>query len=1174
MASRNTDLRVTIDAETARFERGLDSARRSMMRFESQLRSVDAQAAQLDQMLNEQRARALNQLGRGMVAFGAATIAGLGLAAKAAIDWESAWTGVLKTVEGTPAQLAKVEAGLRELATTLPATHGEIAAVAEAAGQLGVATDDIVGFTRVMIDLGETTNLTAEEAATSIAQMMNVMQTAPEDVGRLGAALVELGNNGASTERDIILMSQRIAGAGAVIGLTEDEVLAFGNALASVGIEVEAGGTAISRVFMTIANAVADGGESVEAFADIAGMSAQEFAAAFERDPARAIQTFITGLGRIDDAGGNVFATLSDLELGEIRVRDALLRLSGAGDLLSQSLDDGARAWRENTALIEEAEKRYDTTEAKIQIAKNALVDFAIDIGSVLLPAIAGLAETGADILQFFADLPGPVQAVATVFAALLGAATLLGGGFLLLAPRIAAAQTVMLSLARTAPVMYGAMAYAGQFLGLIGALAAVAAAIEFVGSKAGDLRPQVGEATEALLQLRDGINNELIGRLIEAQRILDDTPDIMGRFSLSLTTMSGTVRAASNDLEHGFDAVDNALAGLVTSGHAEEADRAFRQLSEAWVAGGRDVEDLNNRLPQYQDALKQVAVDQQLATESIDPLQTGLEDLATRFGLTGDDAAEAAEDMLKAWEDAGGKFVDALGAYNTALEDKQAKEQEAAQATADATEDATDSWEDYADDVTLTVDEYIAQLERMVENQENWRANLVTLTGRVSDEMLDYLVQLGPEGADLVALFAKMTDDELAKAEPLWLNSTDAAVRGGIVDPVIEAGPVLRQIARDHGEDVAQNVREYMIKNKAGVYEAANALNVQIKRGIRPGESRRIPINLTGKQQALEGIQDIKRAIDRLPSGKRIQITATGDIRIFGDSGRNLRERGGPVKAGEPYIVGERRAELFVPDQDGTILPAVPPGFKGRGGRISRIDIHAREDINATDFNRLVTTVARAAGNASGAVPGKVLPPGTYRIGRGPAGHGYNARDLPAPIGTPVYAAASGIVSRAARLATSYGIHAAIQHNGWRSLYAHMSQMYVRAGQAVGRGQMIGRVGSTGNSTGPHLHLEPDNPRLYDRGGKWATGTVGINTSGGTEYVLSPHQSRMFDRMIVAMEGTRRGNDGAQVDPHVLSRLIGREVGERINGATIVLDDRGRGRLIARESDLLGRGG
>src|SRR5690554_5377486 len=120
------------------------------MRFESQLRSTDAQAAQLDQMLNQQRAEATRRMGQAFVAMGAAIVGGLSLAAKAAIDWESAWAGVVKTVDGSDEQLARLESELRELARTLPFAHAEVAAVAEAAGQLGVATDDVSSFTRVM----------------------------------------------------------------------------------------------------------------------------------------------------------------------------------------------------------------------------------------------------------------------------------------------------------------------------------------------------------------------------------------------------------------------------------------------------------------------------------------------------------------------------------------------------------------------------------------------------------------------------------------------------------------------------------------------------------------------------------------------------------------------------------------------------------------------------------------------------------------------------------------------------------------------------------------------------------------------------------------------------------------------------------------------------------------
>ena len=120
-------------------------------------------------------AEAQDHVGKVLVTAGAAIVATTGLTVKAAIDWQTAWTGVTKTVEGTPEELAAVEDGLRALTGVLPASHDEIAAVAEAAGQLGVKTQDVVGFTRTMVDLGETTNLTSDQAATALAQLMNIM---------------------------------------------------------------------------------------------------------------------------------------------------------------------------------------------------------------------------------------------------------------------------------------------------------------------------------------------------------------------------------------------------------------------------------------------------------------------------------------------------------------------------------------------------------------------------------------------------------------------------------------------------------------------------------------------------------------------------------------------------------------------------------------------------------------------------------------------------------------------------------------------------------------------------------------------------------------------------------------------------------------------------------------
>ncbi|WP_307224430.1 phage tail tape measure protein [Microbacterium arborescens] len=423
-------VRVSLAAQVNGFVNGMNQAEQAARKAKAG--SEEATAAY------ERQKQAMNEAGVALGAVGAVAMASTALAVKAAIDWESAWAGVTKTVDGSASEMAALEDELRSLTSTLPATHEQIAAVAEAAGQLGVRRDDVADFTRTMVNLGETTNLSADQAATSIAQLMNVMQTAPDDVDRLGATLVALGNDGASTESEILEMAQRIAGAGKLVGATEGEVLGLSNALASMGVTAELGGGVASRILQDLYSAVQSGGDQLAGFAKVAGVSAKQFADQFRADPVRALDAFAKGLNDVEASGGNVVATLSDIGFRSTEEQRVLLQLKGAGDLLADSLDLQAVAWEENLALQVEASKRYETTEAKLAIASNGIREAAIDIGSTFLPAVSAGAEAVATLSFAFAGLPQPVQAGVGVVGALGGVVTLTAGAFLLAVPKIA----------------------------------------------------------------------------------------------------------------------------------------------------------------------------------------------------------------------------------------------------------------------------------------------------------------------------------------------------------------------------------------------------------------------------------------------------------------------------------------------------------------------------------------------------------------------------------------------------------------------------------------------------------------------------------------------------------------------------------------------------------------
>lgn len=325
-------------------------------------------------------AKGMAAVGASIVAAGT-TVAGLGAAAiRVGIEFESAFAGVKKTVDASDEQLSALHDGLIDLSKEIPVTAAGLSAIAESAGQLGIDVDNIEEFTATMADLSVATNLTAEEAATSFARFANIVGMSQENFDRLGSVVVALGNNLATTEAEITAMAMRIAGAGSQVGLTEAQIMAFSGALSSVGIEAEAGGTAFSTLISKMSLAVAQGGAALTDFSDVAGMTGDEFREAFEQDAGQAILSFIQGLARINDEGGSAIKTLDDIGLSDIRMRDALLRASGASDVFAEALDIANTAWDENIALSKEAEQRYKTMESRLQLLKNSVAALGIAI--------------------------------------------------------------------------------------------------------------------------------------------------------------------------------------------------------------------------------------------------------------------------------------------------------------------------------------------------------------------------------------------------------------------------------------------------------------------------------------------------------------------------------------------------------------------------------------------------------------------------------------------------------------------------------------------------------------------------------------------------------------------------------------------------------------------------
>lgn len=405
-----------------------------------------------------------------------------GAAIKSAIDFEDSFADVAKTVDATDEVLAGLKQSFRDMAKEIPVSVNEINAVGAAAGQLGIQTENIIDFTEVMLNLGVASDLSSEQAATALARFANITQMSQDDFEKLGSVIVDLGNNMASTESEIVNMGLRLAGAGTQLGFAESDTLAFSAALSSVGVRAEAGGTAMSDVMLSIQKSVGEGGESLKQLAAVSGMTADQFKQAFEKDSAKTINSFITGLGDMTAAGENITPVLDELGFGAGNTRDALSRLSGAGNLLNDALDRGRSAWVENTALQAEADAKYKTTANQLILLKNNLHDTAITLGDALLPivnnviqAFGPFIERIAGLANKFAELSPQTQGI---ILSLIGVVMAIGPLLLIAAKLIVAFTTVSGVIAKAGGVIAILTGPIGIAIAIIAALIAIGIAL------------------------------------------------------------------------------------------------------------------------------------------------------------------------------------------------------------------------------------------------------------------------------------------------------------------------------------------------------------------------------------------------------------------------------------------------------------------------------------------------------------------------------------------------------------------------------------------------------------------------------------------------------------------------------------------------------------------------
>lgn len=890
-----------------------------------------------------------------------------GAATKAAVDFESSFAGIRKTMDLTERQFGELSKANRTLAKTIPTSVNELNRIGELGGQLGVrGVDNIVKFERTIAQLAVTTDLTADSAALSFAQIVNVLQLPQGQIDRLGAAVVDLGNNFATTESRIVDFIQRIAGAGQIAGLSAGSVAGIGAAFASMGIESEAGGTAVQRVLIEMVKAVSQGGESLDRFADTAGVTSQQFAETFRNDAAAAFTAFVEGLGRQGEVAIN---TLEELGLMDARLTRAFLAAAGSGDLLTRAIERGNQAFTANTALVNEAEKRFATFRSQLTLAWNRLKDVAITLGNALLPALIDVLDASRPIVDVMA---GIATAVGGAGEGMSTAAVAVGGlaaGFpllLIVAGQVAQSLTAISTAAKLANISLSAGA-----LGLLIAGAGLVAgfvALAHAGREAAKELRSVADATKLAADQAAGYEAKA-GRMNAAARELE---------RIRLEEALARQRATLADLNVEWEQSDRVLKRLTGTGkdfvaaqqrepalNAElEAQRAIIARLEAQykalqaaIAGAASEPPPVAGTGGLSDRIKEIQ--KELATGL-----TSAARLGTLLGDSFDPAAEKADVLRAAIED--------LVAENVAFDARVGPQGQTLRELVNLYLDTASGVEAAAEqvrDMARATSEADAITRSVLTPMEEWQAVSARLdehlfAGRMSLET--YLRALTQADKD----FREATGNTAEQVRQI--EALAAAHRGG--ENALKAYNreqfILAELAK-LGADATVEQMEAVRKAAGVVFDATNKEAVKTANdsaqawesaGRRMSDAF-IEMAESGKLSfrglIADALKEIARLEARIATSKLLEFFRPGGGKSkgegfdFGGLFKDLavaagtaflggkiggKASGGSVLASHPYIVGERGPELFVPRAAGTVVSnaALAGGTGGSSGSLA----------------------------------------------------------------------------------------------------------------------------------------------------------------------------------------------------------------------------------------------
>ena len=809
----------------------------------------------------------LNDLGRAGLVVGGVLTAAFAASVGAAAKFEVSMRNVSTISEVTRKNFGDMSAKVLELSRVVPQSANVLAEGLydiASSGFDGAEALTVLEASAVAASAGLTNTATAAKGVTAV---LNAYGKSGFEAAAVSDILFQTVNLGVITFEELAQNMGDFVGTAAAFGRNmegnfivpvEDAAAALATMTLS-GINAAEASTALNRVMLAFIKPSDEMVSTLKAYGYESGVAAVE---------ALGLKGAIELVGR---ATGGSIQQLSGL-FAEVRgLKGALALLSDEGEnytrVANGITDETARMGATQRAFNEQSK----SLSFQLEILKSSITGLAVEIGTKALPVLNSIASTATSMVGVFSDLPEPIKVVGMILGGLTAAVALLGGAFLLLAPRINAAKIAFADLEARVPRVAGAIGILTKALGLAGL---AFTAITLAGALYSSSKREETEATEAFVkaleqeaQGLDGATDAAIKARLASQGLIGQAARLGVSYDDLTDAIKGNddayqkVRRTGNEIVGTLGKQAGALGGLndrVDAGTTmnREFDGSILRLRTSLAEATRKVEEqekATNLLMEVTGKSKKELIDLGLATETTgDKIEEAAQSIGltskvlAQFGVDSEDAAKAfaksVQSVMDATAKAFQKDFDVVAKFSESSWEKMKADAEkgadgivaAEEKLADARQALSDLQDRLAEKTTRSVsdNQQLAKAQEKVteatEKLAEAQAKGSTALGTMSDEI------------------AKFYTTSLAEAEEFNANISKAIQMG--LDPTVvtrllqegpkAAAPLLREIVGAHGSSLVEmmNLNEKAL-SKSGTIAVEIARLTQLAVSSKSGQ-------------------------------------------------------------------------------------------------------------------------------------------------------------------------------------------------------------------------------------------------------------------------------------------------------------------------------------------------